>query len=161
MTGQTAFAVPKERQEVTVRLIGGEVLEGAIFLEYAPAEVKVYQKVGGFLEDGNGFFPLVPTGGGSPEFINKQNVKTVELAYRAEQEENGLALSLMQIVNITAIFVDESTINGSLLAEVPVEKARLSDCLNLPGRFLTVKINGRICFVNKDALRKVSYSDKP
>jgi len=160
MSRQTAFAVPKDRQDVTVRLIGGAVLEGAIFLEYGPVEHTAYQKVGSFLEDGNSFFPLLAAGAASPEFINKKNICTVEFSYQPEQEQDSLALSLMHAVDITAIFIDESSVSGALLAEVPVEKARLSDCLNLPGRFLSVKIDGKICYVNKGALRKVLYAEK-
>jgi hypothetical protein len=160
MSNHTTLTVPKDRQDVTVHLLDGVELEGAIFLEYAPTAPTIHQKVIAFLEDGNAFFPLRLSESGATEFINKINVSVVELAYTAEEEKDSLALSLMHSVNITAIFTNENTISGALLAEVPVEKTRLSDCLNLPQKFLSVKLDGKICYINKNALQKVIYADK-
>ncbi len=161
MGNQSSFAVPKERQEVTVQLDSGESLRGAIFLEYSVEGLATHQKVSAFLEDGNNFFPLALGGGGSTEFINKTNIRYVELAYQADQEGQDVSFSLMHIENVTAVLTDGGTMNGALMAEVPEEKARLSDCLNLAGKFLSVKVNGKICFVNKDSLRKVVNAEKP
>ena len=160
MNDQTALAVPKDRQDVTVHLSDGGVLEGTIFLEYSQAERTLLQKVTAFLEAGNTFFPLRLTEGGATEFINKKNVRNVELAYSADAEKDSLALSLMYQVEVTAIFANGSAISGALLAEVPLEKARLSDCLNLPNRFLSVKVDSKICYINKSALQKVVYPEK-
>jgi hypothetical protein len=156
MSQHTAFAVPKDRQDVTVVLFQGGSTDGAIFLEYQPGELSVHNRITAFLEDGNTFFPLVLKGGGT-EFIHKKNIKLIKVAYHPDQD-SVQSLSLMHTVNITAVFIDESTISGALMAEVPVEKARLSDCLNLPAKFLSVKIDGRICYINKNALRKVVYA---
>ena len=160
MSNQAAFAVPKDRQDVSVHLLSGQLLEGAIFLEYTPAALTVLQKVSAFLEDGNGFFPLCLKESGATEFINKMNVRIVELSYPAEDEQNSTALSLMQSVNVTVLFLNEQTLGGALLAEVPREKARLSDCLNLPNNFLSIKMDEKICYVNKNALQKVVYAGK-
>jgi hypothetical protein len=46
------------------------------------------------------------------------------------------------------------------MAEVPREKNRLSDCLNLPHRFLSVKTGGKILYINKKAIQKVVHDDK-
>jgi hypothetical protein len=67
----------------------------------------------------------------------------------------------MQTVTMTAVFTDNSRITGLLMAEVPAENARLSDCLNLPSKFLQVKVENRICHINKDALRKVLPAQNP
>lgn len=156
----SSFAVPKERQEVTVQLDSGESLRGAIFLEFSAEGLATHQKVSDFLKNGNSFFPLALIGSGATEFINTINIRYVELVYQADQNGDDLSLSLMHIENITAVFMDGSTMNGALMAEVPKEKARLSDCLNLAGKFLSVRVNGKICFVNKGALRKVVYAGK-
>ncbi len=84
----------------------------------------------------------------------------VEADY-GQDEELRTALSLMQRVNITAIFTDGGSISGALMAEVPAEKARLSDCLNLPDHFLVLQTGeNTICYVNKYLLRKVVYDGK-
>jgi hypothetical protein len=160
MSNHAELAVPKDRQGVTVRLLGGGAIEGTIFLEYAPAGLTLLQKVNAFLEESNAFFPLRLSESGTTEFINKKNVGVIELAYTADEEKDSLALSLMYSVEVTAIFVNDNAISGALLAEVPLERARLSDCLNLPQQFLSIKVDGKICYINKNALQKVMYADK-
>jgi hypothetical protein len=46
------------------------------------------------------------------------------------------------------------------MAEVPQEKARLSDCLNMSNRFLSIRTGATMCYINKDALQKVVHADK-
>lgn len=157
MSQQTGFAVPKDRQEVMVRLDNGLPMEGAVFLDYAPEVLTVHHRMAAFLEDENIFFPLQIKGGGT-EFVNKKNIKLVELNYQAEQEQINSAITLMQVVNVTVLFLDGTSLSGTLIADVPSEKARLSDCLNLKSRFLNVKIDGRISYLNKDRIRKVLYA---
>jgi hypothetical protein len=153
MTNQREFAIPKEKQKVTVHLTGGETLPGTIFLEYIPEAVTLHQKVTAFLEDENEFFPLAADGDG-PQFISKRSLRMLEVEYPEEES----TFSLMHIEDITAVFSDGSQVGGMLMADVPAEKARLSDCLNLPGRFLSVWAGGPVLFINKDAVRKVVYA---
>lgn len=158
---QTAFAVPKDKQDVTVQLGDGSAVEGTIFLEYAPGDPSVHHRMATFLEGDTPFFPLSLKGGEGTQFINKRNIRQIDLGYREDQEDLKIALSLMKMINITAVFLDKTTILGALMADVPVEKTRLSDILNLPAKFLYIKMdNKRICYVNKDAIRKVSHAQK-
>lgn len=69
-----------------------------------------------------------------------------------------MSLSLMHSVAVSAVFTDGVAILGALMAEVPVEKTRLSDILNLPAAFLSIKQDHRICYINKHALLKVVYA---
>lgn len=155
MTDQRTFTVPKERQEVTVHLLGRETLAGSIFLEYKPQAVTAYQKVVSFLEDETSFFPLVPAEG-KPRFIAKASVTMLEMD-RAEDESSFI---LKRIENVTVVLIDGSNLDGLLMADVPEEKARLSDCLNLPERFLNLRMNGKILFINKALIQKVLYAPK-
>ncbi len=81
MSDQAALAIPKDRQDVTVHLCGGGVLEGTIFLEYSQPELTLLQKVTAFLEGENTFFPLRLSEGGATEFINKKNVRIYMYSY--------------------------------------------------------------------------------
>ncbi len=72
MTGNTAFAVPKDRQGVTVRLGNGTAIEGVIFLEAVSDFLSSHQKVTMFLENDNTFFPIKLDTTGKTEFINKK-----------------------------------------------------------------------------------------
>lgn len=147
------FAVPKEKQAVTVHLLGGESLQGNIFLEYKPETVTLYQKVASFLEEDASFFTVVPDAGG-PQFIAKACLRMLEL----ESAEDESAFSLKRIENIIAVLCDGSRIEGALMADVPEEKARLSDCLNLSERFLSVRAGGKVLFVHKPLVLKVLYA---
>jgi hypothetical protein len=153
MTTQREFAVPKDKQLVTVHLIGGETRAGNIFLEYFPEALTLHQKIKMFLEDGNRFFPLA-TEGAPPAFISKERVSILEVAVSDEEP----AYHLMHIEDVTTLFTDGTTLTGELHAEVPKEKARLSDCLNLPESFLSVKKGKTICYLNKSTIQKVTYS---
>jgi hypothetical protein len=153
MTTQREFAVPKDKQLVTAHLIGGETRTGNIFLEYVPEALTLHQKVKMFLEDANRFFPLTAEGM-PPTFINKERVNMLEVAVSAEEP----AYHLMHIEDITTLFTDGTALSGELLSEVPKEKARLSDCLNLPESFLSVKKEKTICYINKSTIQKVIYT---
>ncbi len=157
MSQQTAFAVPKDKQAVTVVLDSGKALEGVIFLEYAPEELTIHHRMVAFLEDGSTFFPLAKKNDGT-ELINKRNIRLIELNISGQGDKVNTTISLMYTVNITAVFTDDSTLTGALLADVPLEKARLSDSLNLPDKFLNVKVDDKICYINKGSLRKVVYA---
>jgi hypothetical protein len=153
MTTQREFAVPKDKQFVTVLLVGGETRTGNIFLEYFPEALTLHQKIKMFLEDANRFFPLT-TEGLPPTFINKESVNVLEVAVSDDEP----AYHLMHIEDITTLFTDGTALSGALLAEVPKEKARLSDCLNLPESFLSIKREKTLCYLNKHAIQKVIYS---
>ena len=155
MTTQREFAVPKDKQLVTVHLIGGETRTGNIFLEYFPEALTLHQKIKMFLEDGNRFFPLTSEGM-PPAFINKERVCMLEVAVPDEEP----SYNLMHIEDITTLFTDGTALSGALQAEVPKEKARLSDCLNLPESFLSVKTEKTICYLNKSTIQKVIYSKR-
>ena len=154
MTTQREFAVPKDKQLVTVHVIGGETNTGNIFLEYAPEALTLHQKVKLFLEDGNRFFPLAAEGM-PPTFINKERVSMLEMTV---SDEEPPSYHLMHIEDITSLFTDGTALSGELLAEVPKEKTRLSDCLNLSESFLSVKKGKTLCFINKSSIQQVIYS---
>lgn len=149
MAEQSAFAVPKEKQLVTVYLLGGETLEGNIYLEFFSSARTLHQKMLAFLEDRNAFFPL--SSGGAPAFLHKGAIRMVEIHYPEEDE----AFKIMHVELVTMIFRDGSQVSGDLMADVPAEKRRLLDCMNLPDRFLSMKVYGKVCYINKEAVQKV------
>jgi len=160
MDTSTAFAVPKDRQIVTVRLSRSIAIEGEIFLETISDGLSIHQKVTAFLENSNVFFPVKSVTGGGTEFIHKQRVRAIEVLFPKDPETNYFSHMHMHMIPITAFFNDGDSISGDLMAEVPQEKARLSDCLNLPNKFLDVKAGNKMCYINKEALQKVVYNEK-
>jgi hypothetical protein len=143
------FVVPKEKQLVTVHLLGGESREGNIYLEFYSEARTLHQKVIAFLEDKNDFFPL--SHGTMPDFICKNAIRMVQVHFPKEED----TFDIMHVELVTIIFRDGSQVSGDLLSDVPDDRKRLSDCLNLAGRFLCTKTYGEISYINKDAILKV------
>jgi len=160
MSGSMAFAVPKDRQSVTIHLSQGSILTGEIFLESASAGLSIHQKVTAFLENDNVFFPIKVAAGSTTEFINKRQVQFIEVRFPAEGEAGYYTHLLMHAIPITVYFNNGEAMSGELVAEVPVEKARLSDCLNLPTTFLNLRSGSAMFYLNKEALQKVVHQDK-
>ena len=148
------LVVPREKQLVTIHLPGGSTVEGNIFLEYYPEARTLHQKIVSFLENRNDFFPI--SSSGSPEFIGKNAIRMVEVDYPEDED----AFSIMHVELVTVIFLDGSQVSGDLLADVPEGKQRLSDCLNLPLRFLCIRAYGRVCYINKKAILKVITAER-
>lgn len=160
MNEKTVFAVPKDRQSVTIRLSRDAALAGEIFMESIAEGLSIHQKVTSFIENSNTFFPLKLSPEGSTEFINKNKVQVFEVNLPEDPETSYFAHLLMQTIPVMVFLTDGSTVSGELLAEVPQEKARLSDCLNLTDKFLVVKSGERMCYINKEALQKVMHAAK-
>jgi hypothetical protein len=153
MSDQTAFAVPKDRLGVTVRLGNGVVIEGDVFLEYAIGDPAPHDKVVAFLEEGADFFPIRVRSSGSTEFVHKSTVRIIEIAHSGA--EGYFPPGSMHAFSVTVYFNYSSTLYGKIVAEVPMEKARLSDCLNQPGMFITLQTDSKMCYLNKDTICKV------
>lgn len=152
------FAIPKEEEPVRVRLETGLVLEGHIFLEITPFERSKQQRMASFLEEGGNFFPFLITGAGTTIFINMESVLSVEAGY---VEPDPLKhITPMIIEEVTATFTVGGEISGVLLAEVPVEQSRLSDCLNLPYKFLTIRADDIVYYINKKMVQKITSPGK-
>jgi len=160
MNTSAAFAVPKDRQVVTIRLSGNATLEGEIFIESISEGLSIHQKVTAFLEDNNAFFPIKVIPRGNTEFINKKQVRSVEVNFPENPETSYFAHLFMHTIPVTAYFYDGHTLSGELMAEVPREKARLSDCLNLASGFINLKTDNKMCYINKEALQKVVHLAK-
>ena len=154
MAEHQEFVVPKEKQQVTVYLLGGDTIEGNIFLEYNPDARSLHQKMMAFLENQTGFFPL--SGSGTPEFISKSAIRMVEVPHHGDEE----AFDIMHVELVTVIFRDGTQVSGDLLADVPEQRKRLSDSLNLSGRFLCTRAYGKVCYISKQAILKVITAGK-
>jgi hypothetical protein len=149
MAEYNEFAIPKEKQLVSVYLLGGDTVEGNIFLEYYPDARTLHQKMMAFLENQKDFFPL--SSGSIPDFISKSAIRMVEIHYPEDEE----AFNIMHVELVTVIFRDGTQVSGDLLADVPEQHKRLSDCLNLTGRFLCTRAYGKVCYISKQAILKV------
>jgi hypothetical protein len=154
MAERSEFAVPTEKQLVTVYLLGGDTIEGNIFLEYNPDARTLHQRMMAFLENQTDFFPL--SSRSMPEFISKSAIRMLEVHYPEDEK----AFDIMHVELVTVIFRDGNQVSGDLLADVPEQRRRLSDSLNLTGRFLCTRAYGKVCYISKQAILKVITAGK-
>lgn len=152
MSHHTLYAVPKDRLPVRIHLGRNLVVDGAIFLESPLIGLTLHQKLIAFLEDGAPFFPFRPDAADATEFIRKSGVRMIEVSGQGADYAN---FELMRIIAVTAHFTDGEVLTGELLVETPAERSRLSDCLNLPAGFLSIRTVESVCYANKAALQKV------
>ena len=150
-----AYAIPKDKQAVALRFKDARTVKGTIFLERLPQRRSLHEMVSGFLEDTNRFFPFLADEKTMTEFISKNTVWAVEIDLRGQTDDENFERGLIRIQEITALLSDGTSIKGGLMAEVPEEQSRLSDCLNLKERFMSLKVDTRIVYVNKDRVRMV------
>ena len=161
MNNPAEFSIPKDRVRVTLRLRSDADINGDVFLEHLPGERALYQKVAALLENEYAFLPVLEEGSGQMQFVNKRSIKAVEFTGHDEQAEQSEEFRLLHVEHIEAVFIDGDSMQGALAADVPAQKARLSDCLNLRERFLCMKRGGSIWFVNKESIQQVRYADAP
>ena len=160
MSTDDAYSVPIDRQAVSIRMQSGITLDGEIFLGLFGDNLSMHQKVTMLLEGSSLFFPFRISSSGKTEFLNKKTIRAVEVPLPEDPDNTYFSYRIMHSIPITALFTDTDSISGELMAEVPSDKARLSDCLNLNDIFLCVKVEKKVCYLNKDILQKVVYLDK-
>ncbi len=159
MSGNAAFTVPMDRQRVLVRLHGGTIHEGDIFIEQVVADLSPHEKITTFLENEISFFPLKLAETGKAEFLNKSTIISVEVAVPENPEETFFSCLILHTIPVRAHCVEGTILQGLLTAEVPQERERLSDCLNMQNAFLCIQEDKRISYINKKALLKVEHAD--
>lgn len=147
----SVFAVPKDKHKVVVRFDSGQTQEGSVFLERGTQDRDVSRKMTEFLDDAV-FLPFQREDG-TTEFINISHVVSIEAD---RPDDSGLAFHVR--LNVKLILADApgsgSAITGTLLAEAPLERSRLSDCLNMPSRFITVVTADKLHYVNRSLVKK-------
>lgn len=146
--------VPKEKLEVSVKLISNETLDGYIFVELFPEHIAGFERLMDFIEDDNDFFPFVSKDGGAV-FLYKNNIKVIKWHPGEETEDDKARGAIMHREDILITYLDATTMEGTLLSEVRDTEARISDCLNFSRRFLLLLVDGEYRFVNKLRIEKV------
>jgi hypothetical protein len=157
MSGDAGLTVPKDRLAVIIHLDNGAIVEGEIFMESAVGELSIHQKITRFLDQGSRFFPVRTST--STEFINKTAIRYIEAGIPNDPGANFFSHLLMQTVPVMVYFKDDALLSGQLMAEVPQDRGRLSDCVNIDSIFLSVYTSGKMCYINKNVVTKIIHAD--
>ena len=148
------LTIRKDRLQVLVHFTDGSKTAGEVFLAPFSGDHHGHQKVADLLETEDKFFPL-SIEGGDVEFISKSQILMIEGELIGEEDRELLSAGLVHQVDVSVVITDACIIDGTLLAEVPPERSRLSDCLNLSGNYLRLRSENRYIHVNKSFIKKV------
>ncbi|MBE9535988.1 MAG: hypothetical protein IMF07_02310 [Proteobacteria bacterium] len=149
------WSIDKNKIQVSITFADGSRGKGEIFLAYHAGEQHGGQKVADLLNGDKAFLPI-SLESGSVEFISKSQILTVEGELVSVEDEEVFSSGLIHQKDVVVVTSGNQTIVGSLLAEVPEERSRLSDCLNLPEKFIRIKAESRYLHINKAMIKKIT-----
>ena len=149
------LSVSKDRATINAIFRDGKKIRGELFLAAHTESHYGHQKVSDLLEGEKNFLPISIKGEGRTEFVNKNQLLIVEGELATEDDEEKIAMGLFHIEKVRLFFINDDVLEGAMLSEVPKERSRLSDCLNMDQKFINFIKDGRYMYVNKRLLVKV------
>jgi len=149
------LSVQKDKATVIIVLPDKTKLKGDVFLASYSDSHYGHQKVADILEEDKIFIPLAMKEENRVEFINKDQVVIMEGELSTPEDEEKLSMGLYHIEKVKITFYNNETFEGAMISEVPKERSRLSDCLNIEGKFLSAIKNGRYFYLNKNMITRV------
>ncbi|HJU64143.1 MAG TPA: hypothetical protein VJ596_00640 [Gemmatimonadaceae bacterium] len=130
------YRIEKQRLAISLRLLGGQSVEGDMFLQPSPYGYSGGERAVDVLNARASFVP-VELDDGSVLLVQKDRVIEVRGDGLAEEDEIRLAIAIPSPLEIT--MTDGTLVEGSLMLEVPHDRQRALDYLNdCRMRFLTV-----------------------
>ncbi len=149
------LSIQKDRATITAIFRDSHKVRGDIFLAAYSASHYGHQKVADLLESNKNFLPILIKEEDRIEFVNKNQLVIVEGELASQEDEEKLSIGLFHIEKVKIYFINDDTMEGAMLSEVPPERSRLSDCLNLPQKFINMIKEGRYLYLNKRLIMKV------
>ena len=149
------LSVQKNKANVTVILPDNTKIKGEVFLASYSDSHYGHQKVADILEEDKLFIPLSIKDEDRVEFININQIVILEGELSTPEDEEKLSMGLYHIEKVKITFANNETFEGAMISEVPKERSRLSDCLNMDGKFISTIKNGRYFYLNKNMITRV------
>ena len=148
------FTIQKDKLSVIVHFSDGSKIKGDIFLSAFKDEHGGHQQIADLLESDKQFIPLMVEGE-NIEFVNHAQILMVAGELISKEDDEMLYAALLHQEEVSVIIADTYIINGTLLAEVTPDRARLSDCLNQEEKFLKMRSEDRYLHINKSMVKKI------
>lgn len=157
------LSVRKGRATITAIFPDGTKIRGEVFLASFSETHYGHQKVSDIIEEDKLFIPVSIKEEERVEFLNRDQIMILEGELSTPEDEEKLAIGLYHIEKVRVIFINSVTMEGAMISESPPERSRLSDCLNLPDRFISMINGGRYFYLNKKSVVRVESmtEDKP
>ena len=149
------LSIDKNKLQVAITFADGSRGKGEIFLAHHAGGHHGGQKVADLLNGDKAFLPI-SLESGAVEFISKSQILTIEGELVSDEDEEMFSAGLIQQKDVVVVTSGNQTIIGTLLAEVPEERSRLSDCLNLAEGFILLKCDSRYLHINKAMVKKIT-----
>jgi hypothetical protein len=148
--------IEKDRRVVSLQMLGGEQLNGEMFVQRFSRHHTRSEEVPDVLNAPEPFFPLVRAG--DTLLIAKHQVREAEIA-----DDNGQEAAVSPAARAEAVEVtlrDGTVRAGRLYLEMPAERPRLLDFLNrYAQRFLMLYSAGGIRLINRELIERVKTMD--
>ncbi|MFA6035114.1 MAG: hypothetical protein WC889_19610 [Myxococcota bacterium] len=156
LTRTGIFRIPKDPLQACIRVASGQQLSGRLFLDFALDETCLHERISGFLESEQMFFPFVPEGEHKSVFLNKDTLAVLDAEMESSWIEGVLTGDLLKKNSVAVTMTDGTEIRGELLSEVPEDLVRLSDRINSSSRFMKVMSGKRLYYLNTTHIARVS-----
>lgn len=148
------YRIEKCRLPIAVTLIGGERLEGDVFVQATARFRPGPEDARDLFNSAEPFFPMADAAG--TQLIAKDGVIEVEAEIAAD--DDPIESSLRALVEIE--MVNGTVRAGSVCLEVPMERPRLLDFLNFHTlRFLTLHTSDGTRLLNRRLIARVRPLD--
>ena len=153
----TDFRIEKDRRVVQLRMLGGEQLNGEMFVQRYSRHHMGSEEIPDVLNSPEPFFPLVRAG--DTLLVAKHQVREVELA-----DDTGQEAAVAPVVARGGGRSDTARWHGPgravAISEMPTERPRLLDFLNrYAQRFVTLYSAGGIRLINRELIERVKTMD--
>ncbi|MDT8318323.1 MAG: hypothetical protein RQ824_10105 [bacterium] len=157
------LSIRKGKANITAVFVDGTKIRGEVFLASFSQTHYGHQKVSDIIEGDKLFIPVSIKDEERVEFLNRDQVMILEGELSSPEDEEKLAIGLYHIQKVRVIFINGEIMEGAMISESPPERSRLSDCLNLPERFISMIKGGRYFYLNKKSVVRVESmnEDKP
>src|SRR5438876_10591831 len=135
--GEAQFRIQKVSLRITCDLLGGEVLNGEIFLDMLSSTGASAHQVLEFFNSPAQFFPLRVQS--EAILVAKRALTRIEIhedfaGRYLEEQSSQISQKRQAIFHIE----DGETLEGTVILDLPEEHSRVLDLVNLPGNFFPV-----------------------
>lgn len=151
------FRIVKDRMAVSVTLLGGERVDGVVFVQHSPDGVVRHEEPSDVLNSSEPFFPIQATNG-DVLLIAKDRVAEVtgpEITAEDAVRRASARQAMLEVTLVTGLIR-----TGLVLLELPSDNPRLLDFLNRQHeRFLTLHGPEGTRLVNRRLIERVRPLD--
>jgi hypothetical protein len=148
----TDFRIKKLRLPVALTMLGGEELNGEMFVQTLSPLRHGPEEIPDILNSDEPFFPLARAGG--TLLVAKDQVREVVITGDALEAQYLETAARHESVEVT--LTDGTVRSGRVYLEMPAERPRLLDFLNrYAQRFVVLYAAGGVCLVNRTLIEHV------